>query len=192
MLCPRNRKGHQGPAHLGRTKDGGCLQLLLVIFLAGVDNQCDVAGVVRGEFAEGTNDVVLGSQPARAARVGSGASTARGSRARRSSKVLPGSAPPQQTPRGLSSLSVGQTGPGRQWDGARRGSQVTSSPCPTSSSPEQRSPFSQTGLKGTPCARPQPRHDTQQGQIQQQGRRGKEGAAWRRATCPPRDARVPS
>lgn len=136
-LCPRDRKGHPGPAHLGGAEDGGRLQLLLVILLAGMDDQCDVAGVVRGELAEGTNDVVLSSEPATAARTGSGAGTARCGEGGADSEVLPGSAPQQEAPRGLGSLSMRQPSPRTQRDGARQGSQLTGSPFPTPSSPGQ-------------------------------------------------------
>lgn len=132
-LCPRDRKGHPGPAHLGGAEDGGCLQVLLIIFLAGMDDQCDVAGVVCGELAEGTNNVVLGGEPAVAVRTGSGAGTARGG----GSKVLAGSVPQQEAPQGPGLHSVGLPGPRGQRDGARQGSQITVSPFPTSSSPAQ-------------------------------------------------------
>lgn len=89
MLCLRDRKGHPGPAHLSRAKDGGRLQLLLIILLAGMDDQCDVAGVVRGKLAEGTNDVVLGSKPAMAVRTGSVAGTAQCGGAARCCQVQP-------------------------------------------------------------------------------------------------------
>lgn len=75
-LCLRDRKGHPGPAHLGRAEDGGCLQLLLIILLARMDDQGDVARVVCSKLAEGTDNIVLGREPATAARIGSGAGTA--------------------------------------------------------------------------------------------------------------------
>ena len=50
--------------HLGRAEDGGGLQLLLVVLLARVDDQRDVARVVGGELAEGSDDEILCCQPA--------------------------------------------------------------------------------------------------------------------------------
>ena len=51
-------------SYFSRAKDGGRLQLAVVLLFAGVDDQGDVAAAVGGELPEGSDNVVLHGEPA--------------------------------------------------------------------------------------------------------------------------------
>lgn len=56
-------EGGGGLTHFGRAEDGGCLKVLVVVLLPGVDDQSHMAVAGGGKLPEDPNYVVLDGEP---------------------------------------------------------------------------------------------------------------------------------